>query len=146
MIRRTIADMLQQRVDRELEALLVKPASTTASNTATTDKPLDLAAFRKAMDELVGACRPHNPLRTFGDTLAGLRLVDGHRGAPRIQVRPDVPMTEEGRARMNAWLAERFGYHDPVPPRGTAYVLCGRYAVLHPDDRALLRTTLGGLA
>ena len=43
--------------------------------------------------------------------LFGMRVIESPyiTPVPTIQVRHDVPMTDEGRAKMNAWLLEMFG-------------------------------------
>jgi hypothetical protein len=59
-----------------------------------------------------------------------------------ITLKDGTPITTpEFRAEYNAWLAERFGYREPLP-RYQALYLAGMGIVMRRDDLAMLRASL----
>lgn len=74
-------------------------------------------------------------LRSPG-TFAGMKIIESP-DVPRYtlpaEVMPGLPWPSGFRDEINAWSRDFLGTTNMVP-RGTAYMLAGGYAVMHPSD------------
>lgn len=74
-------------------------------------------------------------------TIFGIRIIENDLLAPerpRLQIRPDVPCSDNVRAELNAWLADTFGYEPNI------VVVAGAGYVMHPAVATRLKVLLRG--
>jgi hypothetical protein len=82
-----------------------------------------------------------NPL--FGpqfNSLFGMKIIEVRDDIrPVLRVRNEIPMTDESRRDMNAWLLETFGTRDhSLVARGSVLMMAGGVALMRKEDAARL--------
>jgi len=92
-----------------------------------------------AARKLEGMSSPGNLFSPLG--IAGLNLFEVPvRLEPKLKLSDDVIVSDEFRAKTNAWLLEMFGERDVCPIRpGMAYIFGGN-VIMRPESAALLRS------
>lgn len=56
---------------------------------------------------------------------------------PKMQLSPHVQVSDEFRAKMNAWMLEFFGWHDNIVKPNTC-LRFGNFLMIHPVDQPTL--------
>jgi hypothetical protein len=120
-------------------------AATTCTNSLSSAGSVTLEKITRAIASLPRAPRHPGPdaldslFAPFG-SFGGVRIIEVPSDIrPVLQVRDDVPCTDETRREVNAWLLDKFGTRDHSPfARGTALMFGAHTALLRKEDAALL--------